>query len=333
MGKIQIVKARTWYSRTDNFLPLSYDIGMRVTNAADKPTIDLFSIDANHDAGSVHDSAYTLCQHIIDDHFPDRKVTDFNWTYSESAARTNIIFSEQHGQITGIKLDNAMAGRYGFHTKLENYERALQTDDPIKFLSDGHPERYKGGQIERVIVPLPLHPAKAILMEPDLHGDQHRIVLADPAKTLDLMIRDAYHQTGLKTLKQLERYYNAQPMKGDDTAFPPFHTSVQEAIDNIKPQLGYPRDMGRAAYFKPDPDYLNEASAETSGLGGWLKIKLGQAFKPPAPESLEFVNGRHRTLNLIKLGAPYVPLLMHKADPTDAFEAAYGWRGGKMQLL
>ncbi len=339
MQKINTIKAHSWRSGnyTDDFEPMDYDMGMRVDDSADgKPKIQLFSISHPMDVASFEDSFYAVCEGVINDHFPDQDITDFDWEFNASAARTDIHFDTQHGVITNAHFTNGFALRNSFfQTRIESYENALS--DPENYtniLSDGHPERYEGAPITRVIVPLPEHPAGHIAMEPThmsgLESDDHKLVLVDTNKLWDQLIAQTMHNHGLKSMDDVRQRYDAEPSKGDDVAFPPFHCTTEESIAHISPHKGYPGETPYASLHITPPETMQDKP------NGWIE-KLeslinrwtDNANPQPLAENIEFTNGRHRTLNMMKLGAPYVPMTVHKGDNADILEEKFGWKGNQ----
>ncbi len=334
MGQIEIVKAHSWRSGifTQEFEPMDHDIGMAVYEEPqnDKPTIHLFAIDKAEEGTQFKHAAYNICQGIMDDHFDGQSVTDFNWKYSASGGLSDVEFHEQHGHITGVTFSNdfAVTNRF-FIDKVEEYERALADPDNFaNILSDGHPERYMSGRSSRVIVPVPLHPAGHITMDPTymntLEDTERKIILLDTNKLWDQLIDQTKQRHGLKTMEDMERYYNDQPMKGDDSAYAPFHCDVADALEHIKPQNDYPGETAVGSFWQRQepPEQAN----------GFMDRLLRSVWKDKAEaqepsKEVAFVNGRHRTLNMMKLGAPYVPISVDKCDNSAEMEAQLGWNG------
>ena len=178
-----------------------------------------------------------------------------------------------------------------------------------------------------IIVPLPKHPDKHHIIESAYHNlEDYKIVLADSEKFMAYWIEQIKEKYCCETMDDLERFYEAQPSKGDDTAFPPFHTSIHDSIKHVSPHIGYPDVTA----------IMNFSRFEWIEKRSWIE-KLIKPFDQPRLRSMDqigFTNGRHRTLNMYKLGAPFLPFTMSSTyENNTVFEQRFGWRGNSSEKL
>lgn len=329
MGELTQITVQAWESTYDDEKTSLVDkpMAMCVLGGEPRPLIDLYEIDANrHDIAGFDIAAYQICQQIVDEHFPGQAVTDFDWRHTASGAQADIVFDAQDDTITGYTISNDLGMRYGFATDVATYENALKQADPLNTLSDGYPERYQGQEISKIVVPLPLHPAGSVSMEPPysdgIKDGRQEIVLVQSDALWELMFNEAMTRHGFDNMDQMREYYENQPSKGDDTAFPPFHGALEDSLSHINPGTGYPKETPVATYFKKS----DRQPEEDKSVFQKIWDVLSRDEEPE--EELAFVNGRHRTMNLIKLGAPYVPILMTSGQRTEEFKQKYAWGVG-----
>lgn len=286
----------------------------------DKLSCHLFQTEGN-DAGHLLARAPAICAQIINNiGFDDTPLDAMGWTYTAGASATAIIFERTHGQITGMTLTDDMVTRIGCSRPADVYARMF--DDPKGFIHalNGDDTRFKGRPAYRVVVPIPHHPAGYIAMKPTsdrFNGDASRVtVLADPEKLMQLWITQTLRETGLKTVEQLATAHaeNARIMTGDDNSIPPFHSTREKSVAELDPLKGYPNDLPMVS-FRP------VGTLKGGGLSGIF------AGVPRQHDELGITNGRHRMINLLKAGAPFIPLDMPNDEDTQAFRQRFEWRG------
>ncbi len=147
-----------------------------------------------------------------------------------------------------------------------------------------------------MIVPVPHHPTGFYTL-----SDQHNyetLVLADAVKLKDHWIKQSLAMHECDTLTQLATLYNrnATFMSGDDNPIAPLHADTKTCISFMKERLFmHSQEMPRMNFSE-------------------------------ARSNLKFVNGRHRTINLINCGAPFIPaLLSSNAQNVAAFKEKFEW--------
>jgi hypothetical protein len=329
MGKIKVVKAETLAranESTDKTECLEIDIGLLVKNNGKKQKIRLFSLDKSKNGADLSNTAYKLCTSIVKKHFPDQKITDFDWEFNASAAVTDIDFETKHGVVVGVHFSNEFAATHScFHSSLENYQKAVDSPlDTSTFLSNGHPERYLTEPTSRTLVHLPNHPAGSLLLSKPHYEQEYlehyEIVLVDADKAIEFWTEQEKTRFGCLSAEGLKYRYDREPLKGDDVAFPPFHTSIEDSINHILPGMGYPPDLPQAGFAIKDPP------KDRGGVIGLVE-KWASAKKPHIPEEILFQNGRHRSVNMHRCGAPYIPFLMPKCEETETFKGRFEWKG------
>jgi hypothetical protein len=310
MSRIQAIHARNWVHGND-IAETTLPLGMHVTTGADgRRTIDLFTL-PNPAADSMQQvrlshSLLNLCQGILKDHLSgDGDVADFDWRLSACGGTTDITFEKHNGFITGVTCSNRFVIKNSFMTApLEHYQAALDSPEQRDtILSDGHPERYIDMPMHKIIVPLPLHPAGHIMLDPanNVHPDDpdNEVVFADSQKLIAL----------------LRRQENSAPSPYGL----PFDTTIEESIDRINPLNGGPGQTPDVRY------YPKICRVGDTGLLSMLRNVFATADKPS--DALGYVNGYHRTINMVRLGAPFIPLTMPRGPDTESFKKQYGWIG------
>jgi len=327
-----VTTVKNWYTGYREGIE-STDVSLGYIQESDT-TLHLFAIQDpakgfSGDGIELRRTLYNLFTNFLDKHFPGKKVTDFNWKFTAGGAHTNINFVEQNGYVVGVEIGNGFATS-GFMSCLkETYDEAIASPAHfIDILTEGHPERYTSGRLRVIIVPLPNHPKGHIVL-PSLSDEDYdrnyEVVFADSKKVLEHMIHEASMEHDCSTLEDLKAVYDAEPSKGDDVAFPPFHTSLETSIKYLRPEKGYPDKVPQASYWSIE--------AKPTAPRGVIETLLGSSFggtsKPEITETLRFTNGRHRTVNMIVAGAPFIPMQMYKCDDTERFKSSFLWGSQK----
>lgn len=330
MKTIDTIEVKSWnqdYREDASSKEVAHPMGLYIEKETEKPSIHLFEIETNYSLAPFHRSVFKICSELANSIDLDKTVMDFNWSYTASGGHTDVQFHEQGKYITGVTFPNSFPVRHPFTSTIERYQKALNTPDKfIDFLSDRHPERYKGSPLYRVIVSLPKHPDRHHIIEPTYDDmEDYKIILVDSERFMSYWIDQEKTIHRCKTMEELKFVYDAQPLKGDDSAFPPFHTGIDEAIKYVSPHIGYPDKTSIATFLKLEqPPQKSEPS--------WLEKITNTFNKPKEPiptleDKISFTNGRHRILNMYILGAPYIPMTISTYENSHIeFEKRFGWK-------
>ncbi len=326
MPELYKIKVHSWDdSETTDIKPMDYWMGIHYVEGGQKPKIHLFTVRGDEfkcegDPVSLDRSIYKVCSGIVEDYFSGKKINDFDWELTAAGGHTKLNFEEKNGWITGVRCTNAFPlYQSSFAYGIKDYEEALEDPDNfLHILSEGHPKGFENHPEYLVIVPLPLHPDGHIILETGLStykSDKYEVVFADAQKLRDLIIGQEMKKRSA-SFDDLIRIYEDEPLKGDDVAFPPFHSTIEESIKHLNPGLGYPGEIA-IANFSTDGAFDDEDWGE--GLD-WRRDNEWMLS-----ERIGFQNGRHRTFNMINTGAPFIPILMGKSLGTEMFKERYGW--------
>lgn len=331
MSNFEIISFRG-IDENNHFLQLQ--TGLRIQDRNSRPHIHLFLLPGGDVPFMGQDLLkYNLpycCESIIEKKLPTVKMQDVSWTYSKGAFHNDFVFNTHHQQIKSISFSNSMALHYGVAFDVERYQKCLNDARGFeKATLNGESEsRYIGAPEERLVIPVPYHPAQYVMMKQE--SDNHRIVYANPEQFIKFWFQQTLRQQKVQNLTQLKAKYleNAKRMNGDSNPIAPFHTTFEDSVSYIRPAGGYPYPdfPAQVSYLPPQ----NASSDTRNSLKNYFKLFV-QNKNPTLPQSnleeIGFTNGRHRILNLYNCGAPFLPFSMYICDNTNAFEEKYGWQG------
>ncbi|MCF8496588.1 MAG: hypothetical protein K9G62_07980 [Alphaproteobacteria bacterium] len=283
-----------------------------------KPYIQIFQTQGT-DAHDLLIRAPMICAAVLKQVRPSENLDSVEWGYSAGSSHTDISFESRHGHVTGMTLNNHLITRIGHAQPLEKYQAAL--NDPRGFMHGLNEEDplFQGSPVHRVVVPLPKHPAGYIALKPP-ERENREVVFADPEKLIEFWANQTLRENKAQNMDNLVHIYNENKkyMPGDDNPIAPFHSTIEESLSHLSPEIGYP-DTPPMASFWPAPSPSKKSS-----------ILSGLFYKESSrPNEIAFTNGRHRTLNLYKAGAPFVPIDMYTHEYTEEFRRKFEWKGEK----
>ncbi len=295
MKKLQIEKI-TDYDISKK--PADGNIGVYLSNEENTPHIHLFEVERRTGRNFTF-SAPKICSDILKAYLPEKQLYEVDWTYTTGGAHTDFSFKTTHGEISGIHFTNA------FPT---NIRTPLSIDRCSEFFS--HPQTgcaqnepksiWHSGPLDLMIVPIPKHKEKFIVLRDPYMSADHQTILANPNKFIHAWLTQSFMNANVNDLNGLTAEYakNARFMSGDDNPIAPLHSSVEESLTHLRPEGWYPHESAMISY-------------QPARSGG----------------KINFTNGRHRTINFFNAGAPFLPFFMYKGERTDKFAEEFEWQG------
>lgn len=256
--------------------------GVAIDHTPQRPLIHLFEVREN-EGGPRYVSE--LLPHVaalaMDTYLPGQTLDKADFAYTAPPFHSRFNFMARPGGVYVSQFSSLQMGGSS-HMSRDGYERALSSDNFEKHLTGGHPfYQGEGGTI--VTLPAPQSESGVYFMKQD--GAGHHLQLVDTEALRDLWLKQSMREEGVHTPDALVTRYNenAKVMSGDDNPVAPFGTDVATARHHLA-----------HARFDPAPDTA--------------LVVLG--------ERLSFINGRHRTMNLMTVGAPVVPFTVsHPPNP------------------
>ncbi len=301
MPKIQIVKFKTWSDRhldADAWKNGPEEITGKCGVFMDRrrsaqPKIHVFAVDT-YSGNEMLCNGPLIFEQILDEVLPSVSLHEASWSYTNGPYHSDVVF-EGSGKITTRMIaDNEFAFYSSIpvsETLLPEYEQKLTEN----FSGQKMPS---SPQAQRIVVPIPRHPQKYLCME-DRNDPMGRAIFADTEKLLRQWYQDNLPSVddygvlgsirglfGIKSQGDLEKE-NIQLMG----------TTLEQSIRHVYPHNGSPHDAPRISY-NPRND----------------GPKIG------------VTNGRHRIVNLAKLGAPFIPVDMQPGPRTEEFRKHFEWR-------
>ena len=275
-----------------------YCFGLVVTDKQ----IDIFFIDQT----SFHyftENTPDVCQKILTEYFLGEKIQNMQWTYTAGGGHSKIIFNEQNNLITTMTFTNgAVLQPYCYAYTMEKYEAAL--DDPrgleLALLDGYETEAFKSSffrdSITRYLVHTPYHDKYKIhVMKPPYSHDpeQYPIILVDTEKFIS--------------------YWKQQsvPIASKDTV-----------IDKLKSIFGLNQGNCEDRFDGADCRLLS-STLETS-LKYYIPDEMACGVSLSFDNIISFANGRHRTVNLANLGAPFIPVQSSSYEE-EKFRTLFEW--------
>jgi hypothetical protein len=297
--------------------PVARVCGLQVTeNGSDMPHLHLFMLPFKPGSSEGDDlldyNIANVCADILAKRFPKLRISQPAWQYTKGPYTSDIKFKEQHGFVTGIDFSNSLIMNRGFAKSFEAYEEALAAPSfGHAICKGGDSTLFKGPRASLMIVPVPEHPAKYLIIKPGPNNGTHKIVLADAESFMENWVHQAMRKNHAHTYADLQ-------LKHAD----PFHyeRTTEDSIHHIRAHRPYQAaQFGYAAV--PPPNRLPKLLEKASDF-----VKKFSLAQQPIP-TFGFEEGMHRTLDMYVLGAPFLPLEMRKGTETEKFEREFGWQG------
>ncbi|ABD79456.1 hypothetical protein [Saccharophagus degradans] len=304
--EIKPITVRTWrrsHLHSIQRPETDWTLGLYVEESIKRRVVHLFAIVQDFEVVPFRTSAFKVCTQIARSLNSSSSVLDFDWTFTASGGRSDILFHQQSGYVTGVSFSNSLpVEKPYFHQTIERYNEALNSRyDMLDVLSDGHQEHYLGPPKRMMIIPLPLHPEKHHVMNAAYFLDEkYKVILVNTHEFISYWIEQEKERHSCGSIEALKEIYDAQDFKGDDSILPPFHTTLEESIYFVRPEFEQPDETAILKYM----------------------FVAGNAYR------IRFVNGRHRTVNFFKLGAPFIPLTVEKDVTFEEFKRRFEWRKG-----
>ncbi|NCC23146.1 MAG: hypothetical protein EOM26_11915 [Alphaproteobacteria bacterium] len=303
--------------------PVERTCGVLIDRSGERARIHLFQTEGS-DIFNLEHTGPIICQRILEQIDPEGNLSDYDWGCTAGFAHTDIRFDEMDGWITGMTLSNPITVRIGGARTLEDYQAVVDSPEGfLKALNGEQPQFYSEAR-SWLVLPLPRHEDGFLTLSKEgLSGSGQRIILADREKLMKRWQQSVMRQAGAADANQLRRSWeaNAKSMGGDDNPIPPFHSGVKASTEHVQPWKGYPDQLPIATYRPPATAVEERPRGGLMGLfGAVTRVERNR------PEAIDFVNGRHRTINFANLGAPFIPLVMDDTDDTRAFEQMFGYR-------
>lgn len=286
----------------DSFVKGAFE--MRVDTRGNRPHIYLFATQKYEGdqlwMDQMPDNAPILFQQALDQTAPHLKLHDVDWSYVDFDEWNCISFSEKHGETCAMHRESAFLYFDDLpdpqaRMKAIIYEPAERRkalfDDPFYTKSSNH-----------IIVPLPLHPLRSLVMEPNFPNarDEYETVLCDPQKFINFWRMKSTAKKPAQIADGLSAFFKHHTRHDDTEDLNLIDTSLERAQNNVTPQKGYPNA----------PAHISFHVYEEEGSGHF-----------------GFVNGRHRTANLAKLGAPFIPVDLSCKENLSLFKSLFEWTG------
>jgi hypothetical protein len=272
-----------------------------------RPLIHVIATE-QHDGDSILKNGPFIFDNILKQFFPEHSLHDVAWTYTNGPYHSDVVFDGTGNITTGMTVTNHFATQN--HTSYyqkdyqAEYQSAIDSGEDFSAALKRIHGSAQGYPLKRIIVPIPLHPQKFLCLKSDYGDvphmkDDFEVVFADTSKLIDLWTRQSEPKIGGRQdltghLKSLFGQKSQNPRSQEDLDL--IATTVAKSILHVRPELGYPNVPAFASF-----------SSENSEIG--------------------FNNGRHRTANLARLGAPFIPIEMYKGPDTNSFKSLFEWRG------
>lgn len=196
--------------------PVTGTCGLHITeNVNGKPHLHLFMLPDVPDSRRGDDlfdfNLANVCTNILAERFPGRRIQDAQWQYTKGPFTSKIDFEEQHGLVNRVYFSNGMIQRHGFAIPLEAYEAALIAPEGFKKAICGKSASniFEGSPETVLLVPVPLHPARFIMMHPNNYSNTHAIVLADAEKFMSSWFQQMLRKSQGTNLDDLRRKHTA----------------------------------------------------------------------------------------------------------------------------
>lgn len=274
-------------------------------------SLDFFLIQSSS-GHPLFDSAYNafvkdttgICLKALEKYYPDKKLQDIEWSYSAGGGHSDFYFDSKSGLATSLTFSNsAVLEPYCSALPIEEYQSAINDPRGLSAaLLDGYtPEAipsFSGSPKTIYLVHTPHHPEKSIhQVNPPLRNriDENPVVLVD-------------------TDKFMQHWRNQ--------SVPPVHGNSLRGL-LAKAMECFEEGVTHNIYDKTNHKLL-KSDLETA-----LKhhIPDEMAFGvgiDTTDHKIYFSNGRHRTVNFAKLGAPYIPV-QTSLHNLNAFKALFEW--------
>ncbi len=264
--------------------------------------IDLFLTDQD----SVYDLEQqipSICQGILAEYHPDKNLQDIKWTYTAGGGHSDLIFDQCNGLATTMTISNdAVLEPYCCAYEIETYEAALNDPRGLETaLLDGYPEEalssFSRDPIVRYLAYTPNHDTQKIHV---LKAAYERFLEDNPVVFVDSQKFISYWK---------QQCTPKEPEEGLISKL------KEKFFDMVEQKKGY-------CDIDSDDNVLLSSTLEKS-LKHRIPNDMACGVSLDHNNNIRFTNGRHRTVNLANLGAPFIPVQTYKGGEkqlVDMFE-------------
>jgi hypothetical protein len=275
-----------------------YSFGLVVSDEK----IDIFHIDPSS-VNYLNENLPDLCRKILAKYFTSKQIQDMQWTHTAGGAHSKIIFNEQNNfATTAIYTNGAVFQPYCYAYKIEEYEAALNDPRGLELaLLDGYEDEDAKSSFS-------IDPVKQYLVHTPYHEHYKIHVMTPPF----------FHNTGecpviLVDTEKFISYWKRQSSK---------LTSKNTRLNKIKSVFHFNQKNSEDRLDVDDRELLS-STLETS-LKHDIPYEMACGVSLSFDNKIRFTNGRHRTVNLSNLGAPFIPV-QSSSHGEERFRELFEW--------
>lgn len=252
--------------------------GIHIDESGTKPLVHLFEISENQNNSAIMtDNIPQVCSRVAERKLGGIKLDDADWRITSSIHNTSVRFQSVSETVLKISFDNTIPAGSTSYLSANGYQEALNSSDGFeKSITGKHGFAQRGS-------------SDVFLLQAPLHPDGYSALRSQPSNTVLLLdaklLKKEWQSSSRIDMLRSYKDGNLNGGLGEETlhllastpetssAYMP-HTGVQESPELAK--IAY----RRRKFLRP------------------LETGTG----------LQFINGRHRTANLIATGADAVPI-------------------------